>query len=184
MKLFIKNMVCPRCIMAVRTTLLSMGLQVKNVELGEAEIEGALDESMRKRLSVALNELGFELLDDPRIQLVEQIRLAVIAWVRLTDEHPKLSDYLSQLTHKDYSTLSKLFSEVRGVTIERFAILHRIEYAKELLRYSQHTSSEIAYTLGYSSQAHFSAQFKQVTGMTPKEFRKMKANRRISLTDI
>lgn len=170
--------------MAVRTTLVNMGLEVNDVDLGEAEIDGSLDEEQRKRLSVALDELGFELLDDPRTQLVEQLRVAVMEWARISGEHPKLSEYLSQRIHKDYSTLSKLFSEVRGITIERFAILHRIEYAKELLRYSQQTSSEIAYALGYSSQAHFSAQFKQVTGMTPKEFRKMKANHRISLTDI
>ena len=111
--------------------------------------------------------MGFELLDDPRSQLVEQIRIAVQELVRMKGERPKMSDYLSHNLKKDYSTLSKLFSEVRGITIERFAIAHRIEYAKELLCYSQLSTSEIAYTLGYSSPAHLSSQFKQVTGMTP-----------------
>ena len=93
----------------------------------------------------------------------------------------QLSDYLSCHLNKDYSTLSKLFSEVRGITIERFAILHRIEYAKELLCYSQFATSEIAYRLGYSSPAHLSSQFKQVTGMTPKVFRELENHDRVSL---
>lgn len=125
--------------------------------------------------------MGFELLDDPRSQLVERIRIAVQQWVRMEKERPKMSDFLSRQLNKDYSTLSKLFSEVRGVTIERFAIVHRIEYAKELLCYSQLATSEIAYTLGYSSPAHLSSQFKQVTGMTPKEFRAMGQHDRVSL---
>ena len=138
MKLLIKNMVCPRCIAAVKEVLSSEGLTVKSVSLGDAEVEEE-------------------------------------------KERPKMSDYLSRLLNKDYSTLSKLFSEVRGMTIERFAIVHRIEYAKELLCYSQLATSEIAYTLGYSSPAHLSSQFKQVTGMTPKEFRAMGQHDRVSL---
>ena len=99
----------------------------------------------------------------------------------MNEERPKLSDYLADNLKKDYSTLSKLFSEVRGITIERFAIIHRIEYAKELLCYSQLSTSEIAYKLGYSSPAHLSSQFKQVTGMTPKDFRSQGQHDRISL---
>ena len=154
MKLLIKNMVCPRCISAVKDILESEGLTVKSIRLGDAEIEE-------------------ELTDDPRSLLVEQIRIAVQQWVRMPVERPKLSDYLSRHLNKDYSTMSKLFSEVRGITIERFSILHRIEYVKELLCYSQLSTSEIAYRLGYSSPAHLSSQFKQVTGMTPKEFREL-----------
>ena len=95
-----------------------------------------------------------------------------------------MSDYLSHNLNKDYSALSKLFSEVRGITIERFAIIHRIEYAKELLCYSQLSTSEISYTLGYSSPAHLSSQFKQVTGMTPKEFRALEQHGRVSLDEL
>ena len=128
--------------------------------------------------------MGFELLDDPRSQLVEQMRVCVIEWVRMEGERPKLSDYLSTRLHKDYSLLSKLFSEVKGITLERYAILHRIEYAKELLCYNQLSTSEIAYMLGYSSPAHFSAQFKQITGMTPKMMRANQTNDRIPLSEI
>lgn len=181
MKLLIKNMVCPRCISAAKDILVSEGLTVKSISLGEAEIEEALIDEQRTSLAGKLHDIGFELLDDPRSLLVEQIRIAVQQWVRMNEERPKLSDYLSHHLNKDYSTLSKLFSEVRGVTIERFSIQHRIEYAKELLCYSQQSTSEIAYRLGYSSPAHLSSQFKQVTGMTPKNFRELETHNRIPL---
>lgn len=183
MKLLIKNMVCPRCIAAVKEVLSSEGLTVKAVSLGDAEVEENLSSDQCRSVAEKLQDKGFELLDDPRSQLVERIRIAVQQWVRIEKEkeRPKMSDFLSRQLNKDYSTLSKLFSEVRGVTIERFAIVHRIEYAKELLCYSQLATSEIAYTLGYSSPAHLSSQFKQVTGMTPKEFRAMGQHDRVSL---
>ena len=181
MKLLIKNMVCSRCISAVKDILASEGIMVKSIRLGDAEIDGELTDEQRLSIEKKLQDIGFELLDDPRSQLVEQIRIAVQQWVRMNEEHPKLSDYLSCRLNKDYSTLSKLFSEVRGITIERFSILHRIEYVKELLCYSQLSTSEIAYRLGYSSPAHLSSQFKQVTGMTPKEFRELEKHNRIPL---
>lgn len=184
MKLSIKNMVCPRCISAVRTILVSEHLTPLRVELGEAEIEEDPDGERKEHLSGELLKAGFELLDDPRSQLVEQTGLAVLEWVRAGGERPKLSAFLTGRLAKDYSALSRIFSEVKGVTIERFAILHRVEYAKELLRYSQQTTSEIAYELGYSSPAHMSAQFKQVTGMTPKAFREQSGALRKALPDL
>lgn len=174
-------MVCPRCIIAVKNILESEGVTVKSISLGDAEIEEELTDERRLSVARKLQDMGFELLDDPRSQLVEQIRIAVQQWVRMNEERPKLSDYLADNLKKDYSTISKLFSEVRGITIERFAIIHRIEYAKELLCYSQLSTSEIAYKLGYSSPAHLSSQFKQVTGMTPKDFRSQGQHDRISL---
>ena len=181
MRLLVKNMVCPRCISAVKSILVSEGFTVKSVTLGEVETKESLSDEERHSLAGKLRDIGFELLDDPRSQLVEQIRLTVLDWVRSEEERPRLSDYLSCQLSKDYSALSKLFSEVKGVTIERFAIIHRIEYVKELLCYSQLSTSEIAYRLGYSSPAYLSSQFKQVTGMTPKVFRELENHDRVSL---
>ena len=172
MKLLIKNMVCPRCISAVKDILMSEDLTVMSITLGEAETAEDLSDSQRHAVAERLHAIGFELLDDPRSQLVEQIRIAV---------RPKLSDYLSCRLHREYSSLSKLFSEVRGITIERFAIHHRVEYAKELLCYSSLTTSQIAYRLGYGSPTYLSSQFKQVTGMTPREFRELEIHRRTAL---
>lgn len=181
MKLLIKNMVCPRCISAVSDLLVSEGVTVKSINLGDVETQEELTQDQQLSVGRKLKDIGFELLDDPRSQLIEQIRVSVLEWVRMDKERIKLSDYLSARLHKDYSTLSKMFSEVRGVTIERFSILHRIEYVKELLCYSQLSTSEIAYRLGYSSPAHLSSQFKQVTGMTPKEFQELDKHSRIPL---
>lgn len=184
MTLHIKNMVCPRCILAVRNIFEAAGMQPKNVELGEVEIDGTLNSEQKKSIVKQLEAIGFELLDDPRSQLVEKIRIAVIAWVRMEGERPLMSEYLNKTLSKDYSSISKLYSEVKGITIERFAILHRIEYAKELLRYSQLSTSQIAYKLGYNSPAHLSAQFKQITGMSPRKFKEQSNNNRIPLSEL
>ena len=180
----IKNMVCPRCITAVRAILVSMGFSVEKVALGEGVIANDLTEEQRKSLASRLQEDGFELLDDSRSCLVEQIKVGVLQWVRMDSQRPKLSDYITDIAHRDYSSLSKLFTQVKGVTIEHFAIQHRVEYAKELLSYSQHSISEIAYTIGYSSPAHLTSQFKQQTGMSPKEFREMKSKKRLHLDKL
>lgn len=127
MKLLIKNMVCPRCISAVSDLFVSEGVTVKSINLGDVDTVEELTQDQLLSVGRRLKDIGFELLDDPRSQLIEQIRVSVLEWVRMDKERIKLSDYLSARLHKDYSTLSKMFSEVRGVTIERFSILHRIE---------------------------------------------------------
>ena len=156
-KISIKNMVCPRCIAAVRQILQSLGLEVHDVTLGEALVAGNLDDKMKSDIALALKAEGLELLDDPRSALVESIRNAVIEWV------------------------SRLFTEVCGITIERYCILQRIERAKELMCYQELTLSEIAWELGYSSPAHLSSQFRQVTGMSPREFRELHGHRKAGM---
>ena len=163
---------------------MSMGVTPESIELGEAVVKEELTEEQLKLLAKKLLDEGFELLDDPRSCLVEQIKVGVLQWVRMNSQRPKLSDYISNITHRDYSSLSKLFTQVKGVTIEHFAIQHRVEYAKELLSYSQNTVSEIAYMLGYSSPAHLTSQFKQQTGMSPKVFRDMKNKNRRHLDEL
>ena len=163
---------------------MSMGFTIKSISLGEAIINESLSDEQLRLLADKLQDEGFELLNDPRSCLVEQIKTGVIEWVRMNSPRPKLSDYISDITHRDYSSLSKLFSLLKGVTIEHYAILHRIEYAKELLSYNRQSVSEIAYTLGYSSPAHLTSQFKQQTGMSPKEFRELKTKNRLHLDEI
>lgn len=169
-ELHIKNMVCPRCVMAVEDLLRRQGLTVVLVRLGLARVQEDLSEDNLVDVGRQLEAIGFELLADPQTQLVEEIRTAVIEWVRMEGERERLSLFLQHRLAKDYSALSKLFSQVRGMTIERFAILQRVEFAKELLCYSQLSVSEIAFQLGYSSPAHLSAQFRQETGLSPKAF--------------
>lgn len=169
-ELHIKNMVCPRCVMAVRQLLGELGIAYSEVTLGLAQITQELSPEQFDSCRNGLESLGFELIDDSQNQCVEQVRTAVISWVRKEEPKEKLSFFLQHALGKDYSTLSKLFSQMRGITIERYCILQRIEFAKELLCYSQLNISEVAYRLGYSSPAHLSTQFKQETGMTPTAF--------------
>lgn len=184
--LYIKNMVCNRCIMAVRSQLEDLGLQPVSVELGIVVLPGKLTEESYRAIKASLEPLGFELLDDKKSQLTEQIKDAIIQLVHYSDSNLKvnLSDYLVKKFHRDYGSMSKLFSETTQTTIEKYFIAQKIERAKELLVYGELSLNEIADQLNYSSAAYLSAQFKSVTGLTPSYFRKIKENKRKSLDEV
>jgi AraC family transcriptional regulator len=173
--LYIRNMVCPRCIKVVRDELAALGLDVRSVVLGEVVL-GGTDLPMDS-IRAVLEKNGFELIEDKRAKLIENIKHAVLKLVRNDyEKNPirlKDSEFIAREVGRDYHSLSSLFSSVENITIERYLILQRIEYAKELLKYGDLTLSEISYKLGYSSVQHLSSQFKSVTGMTPSQFRAM-----------
>ena len=148
--------------------------------MGEVELKDPLTKKQENELQENLNSLGFELLDDQKQKQIEKIKTLLIQKVQTGDiqEHFSITDFLTQKIHKDYSQLSKLFSEVEGITIEQFFILQKIEKVKEWLIYNEINLSEIAWKLGYSSVAHLSAQFKKVTGLTPSAFKKIGGNRK------
>lgn len=178
-KLFVKNMVCDRCIRVVKEELEKTGFQVGRIVLGEVEVrsETSID---KKKVNDVLMKAGFELLEDKNVKLIEKIKTLVIELVHHASEKNarlNLSDYISKEVGKDYHSLSTLFSQKEGITIEKFFILQKIERVKELLIYGELTLSEISYQLSYSSVAHLSNQFKQVTGLTPSEFRKISSGR-------
>ena len=181
--IYVKNMVCDRCKLAVAKVLRDVGLTPTDIRLGVVTVAGRLGESEIRRLRPALRALGFDLLEDRQKQTVERIRSAVIELVHYRDgkSDVNLSEYLSSSLGIDYSVLSKLFSESEGMTIERYFILQKIERVKELLFYGEMSLGEIAFKMNYSSTAHLSAQFKSVTGMTPTQF---KATGRKELTQL
>lgn len=186
MELYIKNMVCNRCIMVVKQVFEQEGLHPVNVKLGEVELEKAPADKQLATIKTNLASLGFEVLDDQKRKIIEKIRTTIIKLIHNgeLEENHKFSELLSHALHKDYSYLSKLFSEVEGITIEKYVILQKIEKVKELLAYDELSLSEIAFQLGYSSVAHLSAQFKKVTGFNPSEFRKLKDHHRKSLDNV
>jgi AraC family transcriptional regulator len=187
MKLYIKNMVCDRCIMAVKEQLDQAGLSYKAVKLGEVELLKDADEQSLKPLREKLQSLGFELLDDKRATLVEKIKNVIIDLIHRHEDvelKTKLSVMLQEKLLTDYHYLTTLFSSVEGITIEKYVILQRIERAKELLVYNELSLGEIAYKLGYSSVQHLSQQFKNVTGHTPSEFKKLTDNNRKPLDKL
>ncbi len=171
----VKNMVCDRCIMVVKDILHQEGLEAADVQLGRVVLQAPLDEDGRMRLRKALERYGFELLDDKRQRIIEQIKVAVIELVHqpAMPDRVNLSQYLTAKIGRDYSMLSKLFSEAKGMSIEKYYIAQKTERAKELLVYDELTVSEIAYRLNYSSVAHFSAQFRSITGLSPSQFKKL-----------
>lgn len=184
--LHIRNMVCNRCIMAVDKALRDLGLHPVSIVLGEASVRETIPQETLSMLRDSLSSLGFELIDDRRSQIIEQIKSEVIRLVHYDDTGLKvnLSEHLSRTVGRDYGSLSKLFSEVTGTTVEKYHIAQKIERAKELLAYGELSINEIADLLGYSSAAYLSAQFKSVTGLTPSHFRKAGASRRKPLDEV
>ncbi|HEX7755152.1 MAG TPA: AraC family transcriptional regulator [Niabella sp.] len=180
MKLYIKNMVCNRCKMAVKTELDRLHIPVNSIELGEVELEHPVTPGEKEQLEAGLNALGFELIDDKKSRLIEHIKKEIIQLVHYQDSELKtnLSDYLSSKLYHDYNYMSNLFSEVEGTTIEKYFINQKIERVKELLVYDELSLSEIAYQLNYSSVAHLSNQFKKVTGFTPSYFKNLRHEKR------
>jgi AraC-like DNA-binding protein len=159
--------------MVVRQQFEKAGLTPVYVGLGSVELEQMPAEEQLKKLALSLDELGFEILDDAKKQTIERIKTLLIEVIQKEElnEHFSLVTYLSQHLTKEYSTISKLFSEVESITIEQFFILQKIEKVKELLVYNQLSLSEISYQLGYNSLAYLSNQFKKVTGQTPSQFK-------------
>ena len=186
MKIFIKNMVSLRCKMLVKAELEKMHIAYKRVELGEAELEEPISYKQRDALKTVLFRSGLELMDDKKAMLVEKIKNVIVEMVHYADELPAMnfSDYLSARLNHNYTYLSNLFSEVKGITIEHYIIVHKIEKVKELIVYDELNLTAIAFKMKYSSVAHLSNQFKKITGLTPSFFKKLKNYRRSTLEDM
>ncbi len=186
MRLFIKNMMCLRCKIMVKSELENLGIHHTIIELGEVHIVETLTEGKRHELKIALLRSGLELMDDKKSILIEKIKTCVIELIYYSDDLPHInfSEFLSSKLKYDYKYLSSLFSEVKGTTIECFIILHKVERVKELLIYDELTLKEIAFKLKYSSVAHLSMQFKKSTGLTPTYFKRIKHIKRTTLDSI
>jgi len=186
--LYIKNMVCPRCIRVVGEELRRLRLDVRSVALGEVVVSGKREDLPIAEIKQALEENGFELIEDKRVKMIEKVKHAVLKLVQNDHERNPIrvkdSEFIAREVGAEYHGLSSLFSSVEGVTIEHYLILQRIERAKELLRYGELTLSEISYRLGYKSVQYLSNQFKNVTGMTPSQFKSLKSGLRKTIDDV
>lgn len=184
--IFIKNMVCNRCIMVIKNELEKLGYKPLKISLGEVQLKRDVTESEKKNLNSHLQTFGFEIIDDRKSIQIEKIKSSIIELVQHQNSELKtnLSNYLSDKLHHDYTYLSNLFSEVEGTTIEKYFISQKIEKVKELLVYDELSISEIAYRMNYSSVAHLSNQFKKVTGLTPKHFKNIRIEKRKPLDKV
>jgi len=179
-------MVSLRCKMVVKQELQNLGLHFVNVDLGTVEILEDISQLQRSQLDKNLRRYGLILLDDKRKIIIEKIKSIIVEMVHYSDELPSVnySDYISEKLGYDYTYLANIFSEVKGMTIQNFIILNKIERVKELLLYDELNLTEISYKLNYSSAAHLSNQFKKVTGLTPSYFKKLKKERFRNLEDL
>ncbi|MBL7807898.1 MAG: helix-turn-helix transcriptional regulator [Saprospiraceae bacterium] len=173
--LHIKNMVCARCLRTVERIAGEAGLATKSIQLGKMELDASPEPKQLAIFRARLKDEGFELLDDRNSCLIEQMKALVIGEIHHAAGRRgaaiNFSDFLASETLHEYGQLSRLFSAVEGVTIEKFVIAQKIERAKELLLYNELTLTEIADQIGYSSPQHLSSQFRQATGMTPSQFK-------------
>ena len=179
-------MVCPRCIMSVESILKENKFDAEYVRLGEIEITNTPDKIQLQKFSDDLNKVGFELLDDQKKQLIEKIKTLLIQKVQegKIEFHFSIHTYIAQHIFKDYSSISKLFSQVEGITIDQFFILQKIEKTKEWLIYNELSLSQIAFNLGYSSTQHLSGQFRKLTGMTSTKFKSLGNGHRITIDNL
>ncbi|MES2485815.1 MAG: AraC family transcriptional regulator [Bacteroidota bacterium] len=186
MRLYIKNMVCHRCILAVKNIFNDLKINYLLVTLGEVEIAGDLPAETLAKVDTSLQNLGFERIEDRKSRIIEKVKTEIVYLVHHSEEvlNTNLSNWLSSKLHYDYTYLSNLFSEVEGTTIEKYYIAQRIEKVKELLVYDELTLSQIADKLGYSSAAYLSGQFKKVTGLTPTFYKGIKDTKRRSLDQL
>lgn len=186
MKLYIKYMVSNRCKMVVKEELKKLGFHFIFVDLGEIEIMEDLTARQLDQLRTALLDSGLELMDDKKAILIEKIKTVIIEMVHDSNDLIKInhSDYISEKLKMDYTYLSNIFSEVKGITIQQYIITHKIEKVKELIMYGELNLTEIAYQLNYSSVAHLSNQFKKITGLSPSHFKQLKDKRRSPIEEI
>ena len=179
-------MVSNRCKMLVKEELTKMNLHFMVVDLGEVEIMESLDQEQLLALKTSLAVSGLELMDDKKAVLIEKIKIVITEMIHFTDELPKVnySEHISNALKYDYTYLSNIFTEIKGITIQQYIINHKIEKAKELIIYDELNLTEIAYKLHYSSVAHLSNQFKKVTGLTPSNFKQLKNKKRTPIEDL
>lgn len=186
MKLFIQNMVSLRCKMLVKSVLDTLKIPYKSVELGVVKLELPISSKQKVLLKEELHKAGLELMFDKKAMLIEKIINIIIEMVHYSDDLPKVnfSTFLSEKMHLDYHKMSEIFSKTKGMTIEHFIILHKIEKIKELIIYDDLNLTEISYKMHYSSVAHLSRQFKQITGLTPSFFKSLTKRKRKNLEDL
>lgn len=185
MNLYIKNMVCPRCIKAVEQLVSEIPAEAIYVRLGEAMVKENLNQVQLEKFAADLKSNGFELLDDNHKQQIDKIKTVIIDHIHYKeDERFPFTEILSKELNREYSAISKLFSETEGITIEQYVILQKIEKVKELLTYKEMNLNEIAFKLGYSSTAHLSSQFKKVTNLTPSQFKAQGTHLRKTLDNL
>jgi AraC-like DNA-binding protein len=179
-------MVSQRCKLAVKEALQKLGIRFVNIELGEIEVVDNITLKQKEALKLSLCNCGLEMMDDKRSIIIEKVKNLIMEMVHFNDEMPKTnySDFISERIQLDYTYLSNVFSQVKGITIQQFIINHKVERIKELISYGELNLTEIAWKMNYSSVAHLSNQFKKITGYSPSQFKQSKDKKRNPIEEI
>lgn len=179
-------MVSLRCKMIVEQELIKLGIKFFTIDLGVAEFLENLTDRQHEQLNDNLQKYGLELLDDKKSILIEKVKNVIVEMIHHSEEFPKenYSDFIANKLGYDYTYLANIFSEVKGITIQQFIILHKIERVKELILYNELNLTEISYKLNYSSVAHLSNQFKKITGLSPSFYKQLKLKREDNLENL
>lgn len=186
MKIFIQNMVSLRCKLMVKLELEKLGIAFKYIELGEVKLVNSLSAIKIQNLKISLHKSGLEIMENKETMMIEKIINIIIEMVHYSNELPPVtfSTFLQKKMKLDYHKMAGIFSKTKGVTIEHFIIKHKIEKVKELITYDKLNLTEISYMMKYSSLAHLSRQFKQITGLTPTFFKSLSNFERTNLEDL
>ena len=172
-------MVGIHCKMQVKNELDRLKIPYKLIDLGVVELRQDITLVQRNQIKESLSRYGLKLYEDKKCILIEKIMNSILEMIQDSDDFPVVnySYYLSKKLNYDYTYLANIFSEVKGVTIQQYIILSKIDIAKELILTDDLNLTEISYKLNYSSVAHLSGQFKKVTGLSPSSFKVLKKKR-------
>lgn len=171
--LYIKGMVCKRCVLAVEAVFYQNTIFPKSIVMGKVQLSQILSPRQTKEVINHLQDIGFEISNDFRVYLVERIKHVILSYIQDSNKgKQKLSERIVLELETDYSSLSNLFSSLEATSIEKYALYHKIERVKVLLREGEFSIKEIAYQTRFSSTSHLSFQFKKLMGMSISEYRK------------
>lgn len=176
----IKGMVCERCVSVIREGITNLGYEVVKVSLGKLSLRSEIDNDGYHRIELFLAANGFEMISNRQVRIVKQAKELigeVFGQNVKYDAKPKFSSLLSEKLHMNYDSISELFTELEGITLEKYIITKRLEKVKELLVYTEFTLTEIAYITGFSSINHLSSQFKELTGFSPSHFKEVRSSK-------
>lgn len=179
--ILIKGMVCERCVSVIKDGITNLGYEVNKVSLGKLSLNSELDKDDYQRIESFLTENGFEMISNRQVRIVNQAKdiIGEVFGENLKyDSKLKFSSLLSETLHMNYDSISELFTELEGITLEKYIITKRLEKVKELLVYTEFTLTEIAYITGFSSINHLSRQFKELTGFSPSHFKSIRSDKK------
>ena len=179
-EIIIKGMVCSRCISVITDGVIELGYHINKVTLGKLELSTPIDDTARNKIGAFLSANGFEMMTGREMKLVSQVKQLINELITGNERHrheTRLSVYLSDKLNMNYNSISELFRQIEGITVEHYVISKRLEKVKELIVYTNKSLTEIASITGFSSINHLSRQFKQLTGLTPTHFKRIRTRK-------